>query len=143
MSDSALADLAAVLRGDGGLLADATVDPSGAASPTGAAATGPRTAGRDAEYAFLAEAIREGYELHYGTPRVFATTDEDLALLAGDRLYALGLARLAALGDLDGVAILADIISGSARVHAERRAPDADRVWAEGLAALGGRTPVA
>jgi len=39
-------------------------------------------------------------------------------LLAGDHLYALGLARLAALGDLDAVAELADVISLSAQAHA-------------------------
>jgi fructose-1,6-bisphosphatase I len=37
--------------------------------------------------------------------------DEDLRLLAGDALYALGLARLAEAGDLDAVAELADVIA--------------------------------
>ncbi len=45
--------------------------------------------------------------------------DPDLALLAGDRLYALGLERLAALGDLDAVAELADVIALCAQAHAE------------------------
>ena len=51
---------------------------------------------------FVLEAVYEGYLLHYGTPRAFAGMDEDLRLLAGDALYALGLARLAAAGDLRG-----------------------------------------
>ncbi len=50
------------------------------------------------ERALAVEAVREGYELHDGGGRVVATEDADLALLAGDRLYALGLAELAAAG---------------------------------------------
>ena len=36
--------------------------------------------------------------MHYGTPRAFAGMDDDLRLLAGDALYALGLERLSAAG---------------------------------------------
>ena len=64
-------------------------------------------------------AIREGYEQHYGEGRVLRTEDRDLALLAGDRLYALGLALLAEQGDLRAVAVLADLISECASAHAE------------------------
>ena len=39
---------------------------------------------------FVLEAVYEGYLMHYGTPRAFAGMDEDLRLLAGDALYALG-----------------------------------------------------
>ena len=53
--------------------------------------------------------------------------DPDLALLAGDRLYALGLARLAELGDLEAVAELADVISLAAQAQAEG---DAERAAA-------------
>ena len=63
--------------------------------------------------------------------------DPDLALLAGDRLYALGLARLAELGDLDAVAELADVISLAAQAHAEGDAERAAAVWAAGVAAVG------
>ena len=52
----------------------------------------------------MVEAVREGYLLHYGEPRLLAGHDDDLALLAGDYLYALGIERLAALGDADAVA---------------------------------------
>ena len=38
----------------------------------------------------MVEAVREGYLLHYGEPRVLAGHDSDLAVLAGDYLYALG-----------------------------------------------------
>ena len=47
--------------------------------------------------------------------------DDDLRLLAGDALYALGLARLAQTGDLAAVAELSDLISLSAQAHAEGR----------------------
>jgi hypothetical protein len=63
------------------------------------------------------ESIREGYLLHYGEPRVVGGADADLALLAGDYLYALGLERLAALGDLEAIRELADLISLSAQLH--------------------------
>ena len=51
----------------------------------------------------MVEAVREGYLLHYGEPRLLAGHDADLALLAGDYLYALGIERLAALGDPEAV----------------------------------------
>ena len=58
----------------------------------------------------MVEAVREGYLLHYGEPRLLAGHDPDLALLAGDYLYALGIERLAALGDAEAVLELADLI---------------------------------
>ena len=67
----------------------------------------------------MIEAVREGYLLHYGEPRLLAGADADLALLAGDYLYALGLERLAALGDLEAVRELADLIASRAQLHAE------------------------
>lgn len=70
------------------------------------------------EYALVVEAVREGYLLHYEEPRLLAGHDPDLALLAGDYLYALGLDRLASLGDDRAVAILADLISECARLRA-------------------------
>ena len=127
-----LGDLARDLRAEGGLLGATVVD-GDAPTPHGAAAGD--------GYALIVEAIREGYLQHYGTPRVLdAGDDHDLALLAGDRLYALGLARLADLGDLEGIDILAGVISGCARAHAEGRPEEAERVWAEGLAALSGNS---
>ena len=138
MSD-VLQRLAAELRADGGLLADAVVDPpAGTPARHGALATaGPRAAGRTPDYELLVEAIREGYLLHYASGRVVAPGDPDLALLAGDRLYALGLARLAALGDLEAVAILAEVIALSAQAHAAARPEWADAVWEAGARAVG------
>ncbi len=136
--------LADVLRADGGLLAEAVVDaPAGEPARHGAvAAAGPRAAGREAEYELLVEAIREGYLLHYGTGRVVVPEDPDLALLAGDRLYALGLARLSALGDLEAVALLAEVISLSAQAHAAADPDCAEAVWEAGARAVGhGGTP--
>ena len=116
-----LEELADELRTEGGLLAAALRDdPAGEPLPDG-----PR-----AEVLLLLEAIREGYELHYGRPRLLELADDpDLALLGGDRLYAIGLERLAALGDVAAVSVLADLISASARAHAEGRPEDADRAW--------------
>jgi hypothetical protein len=129
-----LARLAGELRAGGGLLAAAVVDPpAGEPTPHGDA-----VASRGPEYALLVEAIREGYLLHYGAGRVVRTDDPDLALLAGDRLYALGLARLAELGDLEGVGILADVISRCAQAHAQDDPAEADRAWSDGTSRLAG-----
>jgi hypothetical protein len=81
------------------------------------------------ERGLVLEAVYEGYLMHYGKPRAFEGMDADLRLLAGDALYALGLARLAASGDLVAVAALADLISESARAQAEGRSEDADALW--------------
>lgn len=91
------------------------------------------------EYALVVEAVREGYLLHYAEPRLLRGHDPDLALLAGDYLYALGLERLAALGDTDSVALLADLISGCARLHAEDRADEAAGLWQRTVAAIAAR----
>lgn len=90
------------------------------------------------ERALVVEAVREGYLLHYEQPRLLAGHDSDLALLAGDYLYALGLNRLAALGDTRAVAILAELISTCARLQAEGQTegiPDLWRKAAKGVAA--------
>ena len=117
------------VRAHGGALSDP--------GPAQIAAAGPRAAGHEAEYELLLEMILEGARLHYGIPRVIRPSDPDLALLLGDQLYALGLGRLAALGDLDAVAELADVISlvsqaGAASDHELTRA-----VWHAGAVAIG------
>lgn len=81
------------------------------------------------EYALVIEAVREGYLLHYEQPRLLAGHDSDLALLAGDYLYALGLDRLAALGDTRAVAILSDLISNCARLQAEGDTASIPDLW--------------
>jgi hypothetical protein len=90
------------------------------------------------ECAFVLEAVREGYLLHYGTSRLLAGHDDDLALLAGDYLYALGIGRLAALGDTTAVALLADLISGCAQFHAEGREEEVPALWLSTAEAIGG-----
>ncbi|HEY3193396.1 MAG TPA: hypothetical protein VGJ61_11465 [Solirubrobacterales bacterium] len=109
-------------------------------------AAGPRAARARSEYTLLVEAIREGYLLHYETPRLIEGADADLRLLAGDYLYALGLERLAARGDLDAVRELADLISLVAQVHAENGSDSpreaAGALWlATTVAVAAGSTP--
>jgi hypothetical protein len=133
--------LAGEVRGSGGLLA-ATVAPASADAAHGAvAAAGARAAGHEDEYALLVEAIREGYLLHYASGRVVRPEDPDLSLLAGDRLYALGLARLAELGDLEAVEELADVISLAAQAHAEGDPDRAAAVWDAGARVVGDGPP--
>jgi hypothetical protein len=81
------------------------------------------------ERRFVLEAVYEGYLLHYGAPRLFEGMDGDLRLLAGDALYALGLARLAERGDLPAVAELSDLIARSAQAHAEGRGAEVEALW--------------
>jgi hypothetical protein len=130
--------LAELLRSDGGLIASALAENAPADGTLGAAAAaGERAAGREQDYALLVEAIYEGYLQHYGAGRVVRPDDPDLALLAGDKLFALGLARLAELGDLAAVTELADVISLAAQAHAEGDAERAEAGWAAGAAAVG------
>ena len=133
--------LAEDVRARGGLLAHA-VSPASADGRHGAvAAAGRRAAGREDDYALLIEAIHEGYLLHYGTGRIVQPEDPDLALLAGDRLYALGLARLAELGDLAAVGELADVISLAAQAHAEGDPDRAAAAWEAGVSVVGNGPP--
>jgi hypothetical protein len=100
------------------------------------AAHGPRAAANPAEYDFLVEAIYEGYLLHYATPRLLGDADPDFALLAGDRLYALGLERLVALDDLEAVRELADVIALCALLSGRGEGAHCEAVWAAGVRAV-------
>jgi hypothetical protein len=115
----ALQALAAQLREEDTPISPHVVDAPAAPALGALVAAGPRTAAAPAEYARVIEAVHEGYLLHYGEPRLLAGHDLDLALLAGDYLYALGLDRLAALGDERAVSILSDLISRCAQLQAE------------------------
>jgi len=102
------------------------------------AASGPRVAEHRADVEIAVAAVEEGYRLHYGRSRALQIEDGDLALLAGDRMYALGLARLAAIGDMHAIAELADIIGLSALAHAGGDDELAGAAWAAGVAAIAG-----
>ncbi len=101
------------------------------------AAAGPRAAADPSEYELLLELIVEGSRLHYGPQRVVQTADDDLALLLGDQLYALGLTRLAALGDTAAVSELADVISLVAQANAAGDRELAEAAWEAGALAVG------
>jgi hypothetical protein len=95
----------------------------------------------DPDRRFVLEAVREGYLMHYGEPQAYQGMEPDLRLLAGDALYALGLARLSDRGDLDAVAELSDLITLTARAHAEGTPERAETLWgatAEALSERGG-----
>jgi hypothetical protein len=148
-----LAELRAALCAHGGMLAEhlgpaprnghdgprppvLALSAPGSAAPALAAA-GPRAAAARAEYELLMEMILEGSLLHYGRARVVAASDPDLALLLGDELYALGLSRVAELGDIEAVAELADLISLLALAQAADDRSLADAVWRAGAIAIG------
>jgi hypothetical protein len=115
-----LEQLHGLLAAEKGLLADSLVPqpPADDAIFGTLAAAGQRSRQRRDDYALLVESVLEGYLLHYASGRIVVPEDPDLCLLAGDQLYALGLVRLARLGDLGAVEELADLISLCAHVHA-------------------------
>lgn len=127
----ALRALAGQIRSEGSVISPLVVDPHVEPLIGELAAAGPATRSRAGEYALVLEAIREGYLLHYGKPRIIdADADRELALLAGDYLYALGLERLTRLGDLHAVRQLSDLIASLARIQAEDRpATLAEALW--------------
>ena len=130
----------AALRAEGGTIAELTSDQElsgGFTEPARLAAAGPRARGSEVEYELLIEMIVEGCRLHYGPQRVVRTEDSDLALLLGDQLYALGLARLAQIGDLEAIGELADVISLVAQAHVAGVPELADAVWLAGAVAIG------
>ena len=90
----------------------------------------------DERYALGLETIYEGYLLHYGRPRLFDPADDDLRLLLGDYLYAHGLVRIAETGDVEAVAVLAELISECAALRADGRAGDGE-AWARAAQRLG------
>ena len=135
--EAALEALAERLRADGTIAADALTEPSEQPTLGPLAAAGPRAAHDPAAYSFVIEAVREGYLLHHGRPRLLTEADPDLALLAGDYLYALGISRLAALGDPPAVVELGDLISIAAQAHAEERPEVAEALWPATALAVG------
>jgi len=99
-------------------------------------AAGPRTSSSPAEYAFVVEAVREGYLCHYGTSRILGGPDPDLALLAGDLFYAIGINGLSTLDDPESVGILSDLIRVAAELRAEDETEMAETLWLAQLLAL-------
>ena len=139
----ALASVAEQLGEDGGLLAEVLItngelllgedDPALGAL----AAAGPRSVDREAQIVVVVEAVYEGFLLHGGSSRILRTDDADLNILAGDRLYAFGLAQLAELGDLDSVRELADVIAICAQARALEDDTLATAAWQLGASAIG------
>ena len=95
----------------------------------------------DPDRAFTLAAVREGYLLHYGEPRAFAGMDDDLRLLAGDAMYALGLERVARAGDLEAIAELADLISLCSWAHSAGRIDAVPEFWRASSEKLSGQGP--
>jgi hypothetical protein len=140
-AESPLERLRSLLLEEGGLMASLILTDGLAGpplhGPAQVVAAGPRAEGSSAEYELLVETIYEGYLLHYHAPRVMRAREADLGLLAGDRLYALGLARLVRLGDIEGVAELADVITLCALAHGGGQPELAAGIWMAGARAVG------
>ncbi len=136
MRSDPLSLLAEQLREEDSLLSPHVVEPAPGSAGLGMLAAAGRGAADGpavgASYALLIESIREGYLLHYATPRVLAGLDPDLALLAGDYLFARGIEQLAALGDLGALRELVDLIALSAQIHggaSDRAQANAPPLW--------------
>ncbi|MGI8726085.1 MAG: hypothetical protein ACR2K6_00185 [Solirubrobacterales bacterium] len=136
IADAVLSELAEELRAEESVISAHVLDPE----------TRPRlaklTVAVAPERPYLGgviECVREGYLLHYGTPRVLAPPDPELALLAGDYLYARALETLAGAGELAAIRELADLISLSAQIHASHSEPvlASARLWLASAIAIG------
>jgi hypothetical protein len=140
MSDptAALRELATQLRSEETPISPHVIEAAATPELGLLAAAGERAAADPGEYALVIEAVYEGYLLHYGEPRLLAGHDTDLALLAGDYLYAFGLDRLAALGDDRAVAILGDLISRCAQLHSEGDLAPIPGLWKEAAGEIAG-----
>jgi hypothetical protein len=138
LPQDALRVLAARLREEGTPISAHVTEPAEQPVFGLLAALGERAASAPGEYALVVEAVREGYLSHYGTPRLLRGHDADLALLAGDYLYALGIERLAALGDDQAVAVLSGLIGLCAQLHAEGRENEVPALWRTSSLAAGG-----
>ena len=77
------------------------------------------------------ETIYEGYLVHYGRSRLFRSARADTALLLGDYLYAHGLVRVAATGNVAAVLDLSELIAMCSQVRAEGRSGDGDRLGSD------------
>ena len=88
------------------------------------------------------ESIYEGYLLHYGRARLFSPADRDAAVLLGDHLYAHGLVRITAIGDVEAVERLAELLSLCAHLRAEGETGDGE-AWAATVGSLGDGRPAA
>jgi hypothetical protein len=95
----------------------------------------------DERFALGIESIYEGYLLHYGRPRLFSPDDRDAAILLGDYLYAHGLVRITAAGDVEAVERLAELLSLCAHLRAEGRAMDDGEAWAATVGSLAEAPP--
>jgi len=117
--------LAAALREEGTPISPHVVEPDADAEAYGSP---------------VLDAVREGYLLHYGEPRLLAGHDRDLAVLAGDYLYALGIERLAGSGDCQAVLELAELIGACAQLHVEGREEEVPGLWRSAAAAIADET---
>jgi hypothetical protein len=125
MDAEALKELAGRLRDEGTPISSHVVEP---------------VEGVEAYGSPVLDAVREGYLLHYGKPRLLAGHDDDLAVLAGDYLYALGIERLAASGDCAAVLELAELIGACAQLHVEGREDGVPGLWRTAVGAIGDAT---
>jgi hypothetical protein len=135
--EAALRQLSKRLRREDTVISPHVIEPGEQPVLGPLAAAGARAARARGEYSLVLEAVREGYLLHYGSPRILAGHDENLALLAGDYLYALGLERLASMGDGEAVHELSDLISLCAAAHAEQAAALTPALWLAAAVAIG------
>lgn len=83
------------------------------------------------------EAVREGDCCHRARPRRIEAEDPDLALLAGDLLYAIGLEAVASVGESGPVAVLSDLIATSAQLDPAVEAKAFQALWLGQTVALG------
>lgn len=130
MSDDALDTITARI---------AAVSPDWADAIEHAGEAARRAPALDGQLGLGVESIYEGHALHRSTGRLLAAdASPALQLLVGDYCYAAGLCDVAATGDLDAVATLADLIADTATLAAEPSgdARDGESNWDDAITQL-------
>lgn len=123
IAGSALATIRASIAADDPLFASNLGETPAGGHPPGFAdlfliAAGSSVTGEQ-DYLLALEYTFEGYLLHYGKSRLLAAVPDDLALLAGDYMFARGINHLTVRGSLTGIHLLAQLISFCSLVHCE------------------------
>ncbi len=121
---STLNEIAKELVATGGEMADVRPLDGNVPLFDGLIESGPSTKGAASEYGFVFESVFEGHLLHTGRPRLMLPDESRLKLVAGDFLYSLGLQRLAQLGDLEAVKLLAGLITDASCLHIAKGTPE-------------------
>jgi len=132
-----LKELTNALSESGGEIEAAIIATEGIDLYYAAQLSGAPKIGNDSRYLVAVEAIYEGYLLHYGKSRLLSLAGQDIQLLAGDYLYALGLNYLATTENIAAVCSFSELIMACAQAQASSQLQRAEALWEVTISELG------